>query len=125
MEITMYHSSSSVFMTNKTPSGARKHCKSTKQRTRKTKAKCFSSDRLAQYCMNLSRWFTHKTAAFCTELCKPHYLFTTSKSREALVTTHSKTMASSLGRPFHSYLYACALKDHLAMKGNYYSKSLN
>ena len=26
-----------------------------------------SSDGLAQYCVNLSRWFTHETAAFSTE----------------------------------------------------------
>jgi len=26
-----------------------------------------SSDGLAQYCVNLSRWFTHETAAFYTE----------------------------------------------------------
>ena len=31
----MYHSSLSVFMTSKTPSGARKHCKGTKPTTRK------------------------------------------------------------------------------------------
>ena len=28
-----------------------------------------SSDGLAQYCVNLSHWFTHETAAFCTEQC--------------------------------------------------------
>ena len=31
-------------------------------------------------------------------------------------------MASSLGRLLHSYLYACALKDHLAMKQNFFLK---
>jgi len=34
-----------------------------------------SSDGLAQYCMILSRWFTHKTAAFCTERCTTPSLF--------------------------------------------------
>jgi len=87
-------------MTNKTPSGARKHCKSTKQRTRKTKAKCFSSDRLAQYCMNLSRWFTHKTAAFCTELCTtplPFHNFEVSRG----TCNHSlKNYGFQFGTPF-------------------------
>ena len=34
-----------------------------------------SSDRLAQYCVNLSRWFTHETAAFCMEECTTPLLF--------------------------------------------------
>ena len=34
-----------------------------------------SSDGLAQYCMILSRWFTHETAAFCTERCTTPSLF--------------------------------------------------
>jgi len=42
-----YHSSSSVFMTNKTPSGTRKHRKSTKLITRKMLS-FLSSDWLAQ-----------------------------------------------------------------------------
>jgi len=41
-------------------------------------------------------------------------LFTTSKSLKALITTSSsKTVASSLGCHFHSYLYTCTLEDHL------------
>jgi len=46
------------------------------------RAKCFSfffllssSDGLAHYCVNLSRWFTHETAAFCTEQCTTPSLF--------------------------------------------------
>ena len=40
------------------------------------RAKCFlSSDGLAQYCVNLSRWFTHETAAFCMEQCTTPSLF--------------------------------------------------
>jgi len=44
------------------------------------RAKCFSffqsssSDGLAQYCVNLSRWFTHETA-FCMEQCTIPSLF--------------------------------------------------
>jgi len=34
-----------------------------------------SSDGLAQYFVNLSRWFTHKTAAFSTEQCTTPSLF--------------------------------------------------
>jgi len=39
--------------------------------------KCFlsSSDGLAQYCVNFSRWFMHKTAAFYTEQCTTPLLF--------------------------------------------------
>jgi len=59
------------FLTNKTPSSARKHRKGTKPRTRKIGQMFFffllSSDGLAQYCMNLSHWFTHEIAAFCME----------------------------------------------------------
>ena len=114
-------------MANKTPSGARKHRKGTKPTTRKTGQMFFfllsffflllsflffllSSDGLAQYCMTPSRWFTHETAA----MHNPIAFFTTLKSHKALITTHSKTMASSLGHHFHSYLYACTLKDCLA-----------
>ena len=49
----------------------------------------------------------------------------TEQSREALVTTHPSLMVSCLGCHFHSYLlYTCTLKEHLAMKRNYYTKSL-
>jgi len=34
-----------------------------------------SSDGLAQYCVNLSRWFTHETAAFSMEQCTTPSLF--------------------------------------------------
>jgi len=74
----MYHSSLSVFMANKTPSGARKHRKGTKPTTRKMVQMFFfllSSDGLARYCVNLSQWFTHETAAFCTEQCTTPLLF--------------------------------------------------
>jgi len=46
-------------MTNKT-----QWCRKTSQRYKLAKwAKCFSSDRLAQYCMNVSLWFTHETVS--------------------------------------------------------------
>ena len=34
-----------------------------------------SSDNLAQRCLNLSRWFSHETAAFSTEQCNVPSLF--------------------------------------------------
>jgi len=51
--------------------------------------------------MNLSRWFVHETAAFYAEQWTTSSLFTASKSRKALVATHSKTMASSLACHFY------------------------
>jgi len=74
-------------MTNNTHSGVRKHREGTKPGTRKTGQMFFfllssfffffllSSDGLAQYRVNLSRWFTHETAAFCTEQCTTPSLF--------------------------------------------------
>jgi len=60
-------------MTNKTPSGAEKHHESTEPESSKTVKMLFfllsSSDGLAQCCVNFSQWFTHETAAFCTEQC--------------------------------------------------------
>jgi len=125
--ITTYHSSSSVLMIDNIHSSARKHYEGTKPGTRKTGQMFFfllSSDGLSQHCVNLSRWFTHETA-FVHRSAQLHRFFTASKSCDALVTTDSKTIACSWGRHFHGYLYACTLKDHLATKRNYYSKSLN
>ena len=66
-----------------------------------------SSDGLAQHCVNLSRWFTHETAAYSTEQCTtPSPL--TSKPRKAHVATHLNITASNLGRHFlclYSFLY--------------------
>jgi len=67
-------------MTKKTPSGARMYREGTKPGTRKTGQMFFfflllSSDGLAPYCVNLSRWFTHETAAFYTEQCTTPSLF--------------------------------------------------
>ena len=93
------HSSLSVFMTNKTPSGARKHHESTKPGTRKRGKMFFfllSLDGLAQYCVNLSRWFTHETAAFYTEQCITPSLFHNFEVSQGACNHHPKTMASSL-----------------------------
>ena len=78
--IMMYHPFSSVFMTT-TLLVAQKNI--TQVPNKKT-AKCFSfiffrllsSDRLVLYCVNLSRWLTHETVAFCIERCTtPSLLF--------------------------------------------------
>ena len=84
-----------------------------------------SSDRLAQYCVNLSRWFTHEKQHFILSSARPHRFFTTSKSHKVLVATHLKTMASNLGHHFLYLYYACALKDHLATIRNCYSRIRN
>jgi len=69
-------------MTNKTPNGARKHRESTQLNSSKTVKLFFfflsfflSSDGLAHYCVNLSRWFTHETAALYTGQCTTPSLF--------------------------------------------------
>ena len=118
--ITTYHPSSSVFMTNKTPSGAEKH-----HWTRKLKngqnvlfflSSFFfllsSSDGLAQYCVNFSWWFTHKTAAFYTEQCTTLSLFHNFEVSQGAHNHSLKTMASSLGRHF-LYMYFNITWTHL------------
>ena len=93
----------------KTPSGTEKHHESTEQESTKTPIVfLLSSDGLAQYCINLSRWFTHE-AAFYTEQCTTPSLFTTSQSRKALVATHLRTTASNLG----SHFLICIMHAHL------------
>jgi len=66
-------------MTNNTPSGAKKHRESTEPElespdgqnvflsSSSSSSFSFSSDGLVQICFTLSRWFSHKTAAFFTE----------------------------------------------------------
>jgi len=92
-------------MTNKTSSGTTKHHEGTKPRTCEMGQMFFflllSSDRLAQCCVYLSWWFTHETAAFCTEQCTTLSLF------------HNFEVCRG------------TLTDHLATKWNYYSKLLN
>jgi len=125
--MTTYCSSSSAFMTNKTPNGARKHPESTQPNSSKT-AKLFFffllSDGLAQYCVNLSRWFTHETAAFSMEQARPHRLFTTSKLRKAHVATQTLRIPIC-DAIFFDCTYACALKDQLATTRNCYLRALN
>ena len=72
-----------------------------------------SSDRLAQYCLNLSRWFSHETAAFCTGQCISPLLFHKYQviSWSALRTLWTMAL---FGTPF-CYLYACAQNSHAAL----------
>jgi len=119
--MTTYRSSSSAFMTNKIPSGARKHREGTKPGTLKTGKMFFflsssssSSDGLAQYCPNLWRWFLHETAAFYTEQCTVLSLFSQLPVlRQSAPRTLWNYMAS-LGRHFVIVVYACARNRHVA-----------
>ena len=58
-----------------------------------------SSDGLAQYCVNLSRWFTHETTAFSTEHSATPSLFHNFEASQG-ARSHSNTTASNLGRHF-------------------------
>ena len=95
-------------MANSTPSGAVKHRESTEPESGQTVKMFFfllsSSDGLAQHCVNLSRWFTHETAAFYTEQCTTPSLFHNFEVSQGARSTHLKTTASNLGRHF-LYLY--------------------
>ena len=46
------------------------------------------SDGIVQHCVTVSRWFSHKTAAFYIEQCTSPLLFTTLKSHGVLQTGH-------------------------------------
>ena len=110
IKIFITYSSSRVFMTNKTPSGARKHRKVPNQEL----AKCFSSSEgLAQYCVNLLHWFTHERAAFCTEQCTTSSLV---HNFEVSWGSHSHSLKNygfQFGKPF-SLLFAC-MHAHLKL----------
>ena len=80
-----------------------------------------SSDRLAQYCVNLSRWFTHKTA-FYTEQCTTPSLFHNFEVSQGAHSHSLKNYDFQLGTPFFLY-YTCAFKDHLATIRNCYSRN--
>jgi len=55
--MTAHHSSSSVFMTNKTPSGMKRHCESIELEVTRQP---FSSEMLAHSCMTLWWWLHSK-----------------------------------------------------------------
>ena len=62
---------------------------------------------IVQICVTLSRWFSHKTAAFSLSSALAHRFFPGMKSREAIRTAHWRTMAS-FTMPFFLHMYACA-----------------
>ena len=74
------------FMTNKAPSGVKRHHEDIEPE-RCQMAKMFFSFfffRLVQNCVNLSWQFSHKTAAFYCDQCTICHFFTTSKSHRRL-----------------------------------------
>ena len=86
--------------------------------------KCFSSssssssDELVQICVTLSRWFSHKTAAFFTEQCTSPSLF-----------SRFEVTRGDSNRPLKNYGFLCDAifssrvrmrTNHLATKCNYY-----
>ena len=92
--MTAYHSSLSLSMANKTPSSAKKHHKSTEPESCQTAKISFlllPSYRLVQNCVNLSQWFSHKTATFCMEQCMSPLLFLNFE-----VTRHLKLLTQEL-----------------------------
>ena len=65
-----------MFMTNRTPSSVKKHSKSTEPESHKTAKIGFfffflSSDRLAQYCVNLSQGFLQETTFYTEQFTIP------------------------------------------------------
>jgi len=63
-----------------------------------------SSDRLAQYCVNLSRWFMHETAAFSTEQCmtpSPFHNFEVSQGARSRSLKH---YGFQFGTPFSLFV---------------------
>ena len=117
-------------MTNNTPSGAKKHRESTEPESHQT-AKMFfflllllsssSSDGLVQICVTLSWWFSHKTAAFSTELCTSPSLF----SRFGNHTRHFEPPTEELWLPLRRHFSSCVRMhtNHLATKCNYYKRA--
>jgi len=79
------------------------HHQSTKAGTCKTGKNVLillsSADGLPQYCVNLSQWFMHESAAFYTEQCTTTSLFHNFEVSQGKL-SHSRTRASSLGCHF-------------------------
>jgi len=124
--ITTYHSSPSIFMTKKTPSGARKYREGTKPGTRKTGQMFFfflQTDYLNTVLTSHAGLRT-KQQHFLRSSAQPHCFFTTSKSHKAHVSTQTLRLPI-WDAIFFICTYACTLKDHLATTRNCYPRSLN
>jgi len=97
-------------MTNRTPSGTEKPHESTEPESTKTTKLFFflllllSSDGLAQYCINLSRWFTHETAAFYTEQCTIPSLFHNFEVSQGARSHSLKNYGFQFGTPFSLFV---------------------
>jgi len=117
----MFLLSSSVFMTNKTPSSAKKQVPDQKVAKWPTVLLSFfffsfsSLDRLVQNCVTLSH-FLCKTASFYTE---HRWFFTALKYHEALETSHTRTRTDFICDAI--FLILRVHTKHLAVKGNHYS----
>ena len=90
--------------------------------------KCFlsssssSSDGLVQICVTLSRWFSHKTAAFFTEQCTSPSLF----SRFEVMRGDSNRSLKNYGFLYDAIFssHVRMRTNHLATKYNYYARLL-
>jgi len=63
-----------------------------------------SSDGLAQYCINLSRWFTHETAAFSTKQCTTPSLFHNFEALQGARSHSLKHYGFQFGMPFSLFV---------------------
>jgi len=100
-------------MANSTPSGAVKHRESTEPESGQTVKMFFflsfflllsSSDGLAQHCVNLSRWFTHETAAFYIEQCTTPSLFHNFEVSQGARSPSLKNYGFQFGTPFSLFV---------------------
>ena len=120
--ITPYRSSSSVFMTKNTPSGAKKHRESTESESHQTAKMFFFFFRRASSNLRDLRWFLHKTAAFFTEQCTSPSLFT----RLEVTQGHSNCSLKNYGFLYDA-IFSSRVRmrtNHLATKCNYYARLL-
>ena len=130
--MTTYCSSSSVFMTNKTPNGTRKHHENTQPNSSK-RPSCYSSsssffltsDGPAQYRINLSRWFTHETAAFYTEQCMTPLLFYNFEVSQGVRSHSLKHYGFQFGTPFSLFVLTHAQLRSLSNDTKLLLRSLN
>ena len=117
---------------NNTPSGTKKHRKSTEPESRQTEKMFFflsssssssspssSSDGLVQICITLSQWFSHKTAAFSTEQCTSPSVFSRFEVSRSSANHSLKNYGFLCDAIFSSHVRLRT--NHLAMKCNYYA----
>ena len=101
-------------MMNNTPSGAKKHRESTKPEkvTRPPNVSLSSSsDGLVQICVTLSRWFSHKTAAFFTEQCTSSSL----SSRFEVTRGDSDLLTEKLWLPLWRHFFFTCTHAHKSL----------